>query len=124
MADNDNPGAAQTQLIAVAATSAGETGNTHFKLQGFWPENLGLWFAQVEYILANRNVTREFNRYCLVVNALPYDSLRLVAKLVEQVPAVDPYTVLKGRLLISSQISRERRLCLTCMLLAVGSCTS
>jgi hypothetical protein len=80
-------------------------GNTHFKLPGFWSENPGLWFAQVECILANRNVTREFNRYCLVGEALPHESLRLVADLVEQVPAVDLYTVLKGRLFSAHQLT-------------------
>jgi hypothetical protein len=87
----------------------GETGNTHFKLPGFWSENPGLWFAQVECILANRNVTRQFNRYCLVVEALPHESLRLVADLVEQVPGVDPYSVLKGRLLSAHQLTDFQR---------------
>jgi hypothetical protein len=64
-----------------------------------------LWFAQVECILANRNVTCKFNRYYLVVEALPHESLRLVADLVEQVPAVDPYIFLKGRLLSAHQLT-------------------
>jgi hypothetical protein len=81
----------------------------HIKLTGFWLENPGLWFAQVKGILANRNITREFNRYCLAVEALPHESLRLVADLVEQAPAVDPNTVLKGRLLSAHQLTDFQR---------------
>jgi hypothetical protein len=57
----------------------------------------------VECILANRNVTREFNCYCLVVEALPHESLWMVANLVEQAPADNPYTALKATLLSAHQ---------------------
>jgi hypothetical protein len=109
LADNDNPGAAQPPPMAEAAPPTGETSNMHIKLTGFWLENPGLWFAQVKGILANRNITREFNRYCLAVEALPHESLRLVADLVEQAPAVDPNTVLKGRLLSAHQLTDFQR---------------
>jgi hypothetical protein len=111
MADNDNPGAAQPPIAAQPPPIAARLppGNTHIKLPGFWSENPGLWFAQVVCILANRNVTSEFNCYCLVVEALPHESLRLVADLLEQVPAVDPYTVLKGRLLSVHQLTDFQR---------------
>jgi hypothetical protein len=52
---------------------------------------------------------REFNCYCLVVEALPHESLRMVANLVEQVPAVDPYTILKGRLFSAHQLTDFQR---------------
>jgi hypothetical protein len=92
MADEEN---AETPMPPVVATSSnGETSNTHFKLPSFWPQNPGLWCIQVECILANRKVMREFNCYCLVVEALPHDSHHLVADLVEQVLAADPYTTL------------------------------
>jgi hypothetical protein len=44
-----------------------------------------------------------------VVEALPHESLHLVADLVEQVPAVDPYTLLKGRLLSAHQLMDFQR---------------
>jgi hypothetical protein len=94
---------------APPAATGGETSHTHFRLPTFWAENPALWFAQVECILANRNVTRQFNKYCLVVEALPHESLRLVADLVEAVPAEDPYTVLKGRLLSAHQLTDFQR---------------
>jgi hypothetical protein len=54
-------------------------------------------------------VTHEFNCYCLVVEGLHHESLRLAADLVEQVLAVDPYTVLKGRLLSAHQLRDFQR---------------
>jgi hypothetical protein len=44
-----------------------------------------------------------------VVEALPHESLRLVADLVEAVLAEDPYTVLKGRLLSAHQLTDFQR---------------
>jgi hypothetical protein len=96
---NDDNSALPVAAPVPLAATGGETSHTHFKLPTFWAENPALWFTQVECILANRNVTRQFNRYCLVVEALPHESLRLVADLVEAVPAEDLYTVLKARLL-------------------------
>jgi hypothetical protein len=103
MADDNNGTPA---VPVVARTSAGgEQIHARFKLPAFWPENHDLWFAQVECVLANRNVTREFNKYCLVMEALPHDSLWLVADLIEQVPKADPCTTLKGRLLSAHQLT-------------------
>ncbi len=82
-----------------------------------------MWFAQVECVLANCNVSREFNRYCLVLEALPHYSLRLVADLIKQVTAADPYSTLKGRLLSAHQLTdfRGLRLFFTCLRSAAGS---
>jgi hypothetical protein len=80
MADEDEMPATP---VAAGPSSGGEQSHGHFKLLAFWQENPGLWFAQVECILANCNVGREFNKYCLVVEALPHDSLRLVANLIK-----------------------------------------
>jgi hypothetical protein len=102
---NDDNSALPVAAPVPLAAPGGETSHTHFKLPTFWAENPALWFTQVECILANRNVTRQFNRYCLVVEALPHESLRLVADLVEAVPAEDLYTVLKGRLLSVHQLT-------------------
>jgi hypothetical protein len=106
--DEDNAALLVAALSPLPA-AGGETSHTHFKLPTFWAENPALWFAQVECILANRNVTRQFNRYCLVVEVLPRESLRLVADLIEAVPAEDPYTVLKHRLLSAHQLTDFQR---------------
>jgi hypothetical protein len=100
MSDNEQP---PPVAAPEAGAPRGPSHQPHFKLPEFWAQNPALWFSQVECIFTNRNVTQEFNRYCLVVEALPHESLRMVADLVEQVPAANPYTDLKGRLLSSHQ---------------------
>jgi hypothetical protein len=57
------------------------------KLSPFWPQAPALWFAQAECTFAVKHVTGQFDRYCHVVAALPQESLRMVADLVEAPPA-------------------------------------
>jgi hypothetical protein len=110
MSNNKQPATPDAQN-PVPGGAAQQFQQEHFKLPQFWAQNLALWFSQVECIFANRNVTREFNHYCLVVKALPNESLRIVADLVERAPADDPYrapaddpyTTLKARLLSAHQ---------------------
>jgi hypothetical protein len=59
----------------------------------------------MECVLANRNITREFAKYCLVVEVLSYNSLRLIVNLIKQVLAVDPYMTLKGCLQSTHQLT-------------------
>ncbi len=68
------------------------------KLSPFWPQAPALWFAQAECTFAVKHVTGQFDRYCHVVAALPHESLRMVADLVEQPPAATAYDDIKDRL--------------------------
>jgi hypothetical protein len=52
-----------------------------------------------------KGVTGQFDRYCHVVAALPHDSLRLVADLVEVPPTASAYDDIKQRLVASHQLS-------------------
>jgi hypothetical protein len=77
------------------------------KLSPFWPQAPALWFAQAEYTFAVKHVTGQFDqfdRYCHVVAALPHESLRMVADLVEAPPAVTAYDDIKNRLVASHQL--------------------
>jgi hypothetical protein len=76
-------------MTVTVPTERSEQSHAHFKLQPFWSENPGFWFVKVECVLAKRNASREFNKSCLVVEALPHDSL-CDADLIEQVLNVDP----------------------------------
>jgi hypothetical protein len=58
---------------------------------------------------SNRNVSREFNKYCLVLGALPHDSLYLVADLIEPVSTVDLYTMLMVWLMSADQLTDFQR---------------
>jgi hypothetical protein len=52
-----------------------------------------------------KGVAGQFDRYCHVVSALPHDSLRLVADLVEAPPTETIYDDIKQRLVASHQLS-------------------
>jgi hypothetical protein len=56
-----------------------------------------------------KQVTDEHTKYCYVVGALPHESLRLVADIVEIPPEEEPYTTLKGRLMASHLMTGYRR---------------
>jgi hypothetical protein len=47
----------------------------------------------------------QFDRYCHVVAALPHESIRLVADIVEGEPSETPYDDIKQRLVASHQLS-------------------
>ncbi len=47
----------------------------------------------------------QFDRYCHVVAALPHESIRLVADIVESEPSETPYDDIKHRLVASHQLS-------------------
>jgi hypothetical protein len=120
MSDDEQP-AAPAAANPVPGGAVQQLQQAHFKLPQFWAQNPALWFSQVECIFANRNVTREFNRYCLVVEALPHESLRMVADLVERAPADNPYTALKARLLSAHQQTDFQRAELLFDMPALGS---
>jgi hypothetical protein len=69
----------QEQQPLAAAPPGGGGGGTdmrHIKLSDFWPHAPQLWFSQTECRFAAQGINNEFARYCLVVGALPHDSLR------------------------------------------------
>jgi hypothetical protein len=75
------------------------------KLPEFWPHAPGIWFARAELRFEVSNVIAERQKFAYTVDALPYESLCLVADLVESPPEVAPYSILKDRLLMSHQLS-------------------
>ncbi len=88
----------------------------HIKLSDFWPQAPQLWFSQTECRFTAHGVVDEFARYCLVVGALPHDSLRRVADIVESPPPENPYTIIKQRLLgahLMTDYQRAERLYLS-----------
>jgi hypothetical protein len=77
----------------------------NIKLLPFWPQAPVLWFAQAECTFLVKHVTGQFGRYCHVVAALPHESLRMVADLVEAPPAATAYDDIKNRLVASHQLT-------------------
>jgi hypothetical protein len=74
-------------------------------LAAFWPQAPTLWFEQAECTLAVKHMVAQFDRYCHVVAALPHESIRLVADIVENEPSETPYYDIKQRLVPSHQLS-------------------
>jgi hypothetical protein len=64
-----------------------------------------LWFAQAECTFAVKHMTGQFDRYCHVVAALPHESLRMVADLVESPPAATACDSVKNCLVASHQLT-------------------
>jgi hypothetical protein len=62
-------------------------------------------FLRAECSFLLRNVMEQREKFCLVVQSLPRDSMRLVANLVESLPAELMYNTLKDRLLASHQLT-------------------
>ena len=75
------------------------------RLPDFWPSNPVLWFARAEFNFEVAGVITEREKFMHAANALSYDALTLVADLVTQPPALQPYQRLKERLLISHQLT-------------------
>jgi hypothetical protein len=95
----EDPAQAAAEPAQAAAGAARMDNLRHIKLSDFWPQAPQLWFSQTECRFVAHGVVDEFARYCLVVGALPHDSLRWVADIVESPPPENPYTVIKQRLL-------------------------
>ena len=57
-----------------------------------------------------RRITDEIDRYCVVVAALPLESLRLVGHVLEHPPAVQAYSALKQLLLSTHQLTPYQRM--------------
>jgi hypothetical protein len=78
-------------------------------LPRFWPDMPKMWFTQAECIFATKRLTNEFDKYCLLIGALPRESLRLIVDLTENPPAEGPYEAVKARLLQSHELTEFQR---------------
>ena len=81
MADNEEFGEQQAfvQPPPPAAAPPAHTGSVH--LPAFWPHAPQMWFVQTECVFHNKRITDSFNKHCLLIAALPHDSLCLVMDL-------------------------------------------
>jgi hypothetical protein len=111
---NDEEGAGQNDappppppLQPQVNVNAADTGRV--KLPEFWPHAPGIWFARAELRFETSGVRSERLMFAYVADALPYESLCLVADLVESPPAANPYTILKDRLMMSHQLTPVQR---------------
>jgi hypothetical protein len=100
--DEQQPGGSEQ---AGQPPPAAETAVSRFKLPEFWPHAPGIWFSRAELRFEMASVTSERQRFAFTIDALPYESLCLVADLVEAPAEQQSYQALKDRLLIAHQLS-------------------
>lgn len=79
------------------------------KLPTFWCKQPRTWFAQAESQFAIRGISSELTKFHYVVAAMDQETATRVLDVIEEVPAADPYTALKKRLLASFQLSEYER---------------
>ena len=66
------------------------------QLGEFWPQAPNAWFAAAELKFEVAHITGERERFAHAVGAMGFTVLRAVLDLVENPPADEPYTTLKG----------------------------
>ena len=75
------------------------------QLGEFWPQAPNAWFATADLKLEVAHITSERERIVHAVGAMGFNMLCAVLDLVETPPAVDPYTTLKGCLVMAHQLT-------------------
>ena len=75
------------------------------QLGDFWPQAPNAWFAATELKFEVANITGERDPFPHAVGAMGFNVLRAVMDLVKNPPAVNPYTTLKGRLVLTHQLT-------------------
>lgn len=83
---------AQAQETELAAISL------HSRLPAFWREDVGLWFGQVESVIASAKLTDE-QKYHLVVSVLDRTDLKQISDILRRPPETNKYATLKKRLI-------------------------
>lgn len=79
------------------------------KLPQFWPENPDLWFYQAEAQFELRSITVSRTKYFYLVAALTPEAASRVTSLLEEVPAENPYEVLKSALCQAYKLTEYQR---------------
>ncbi len=80
-------------------------GRFNFKLPEYWDHAPGMWFARAEFRFETAGIFAERQRFAYAIDALNYESLKLVNDLLLQPPAERQYSILKERLLLASQLT-------------------
>ena len=75
------------------------------QLGEFWLQAPNAWFAPVELKFEVAHITGEREHFAHAVGAMGFTVLRAVLDLVENPPADEPYTTLKGRLVLAHQLT-------------------
>lgn len=80
------------------------------KLPPFWPEDVELWFAQVEAQFTIANIVQERTKFAYAVAQLEGRYAHEVRDIIKSPPAVNPYNHLKNELIRRLSLSVNQRL--------------
>ena len=86
------------------------------QLGEFWPQAPNAWFAAAELKFEVAHIISERERFAHAVGAMGFTVLRAVLDLVENPPADEPYTTLKGRLVLAHQLTPVQKATCSCRL--------
>jgi hypothetical protein len=79
-------------------------------LPTFWISKLAAWFALAEAKFRTSNITSQRVMFDLLVAALPEKHLSQVMDIIKAIPAINPYEVLKLRLLEAHVLSDKEKM--------------
>ncbi len=79
-------------------------------LPAFWISELAAWFALAEAKFPNSNITSQRVMLDLLVPALPEKNLSQVMDIIKNIPAINPFEVLKLRLLEAQVLSDQEKM--------------
>ena len=93
-----------------AADAAPPTHPSKLTLPTFWISEPAAWFALAEAKFRTSNITSQRVMFDLLVAALPEKHLSQVMDIIKAIPAINPYEVLKLRLLEAHVLSDQEKM--------------
>ena len=93
-----------------AADAAPATHPSKLTLPTFWISEPAAWFALAEAKFHTSNITSQRVMFDLLVAALPEKHLSQVMDIIKAIPAINPYEVLKLRLLEAHVLSDQEKM--------------
>jgi hypothetical protein len=93
-----------------AADVVPPTHPSKFTLPAFWISEPAAWFALAEAKFRTSNITSQRVMFDLLVAALPEKNLSQVMDIIKNIPAINPFEVLKLRLLEAHVLSDQEKM--------------
>ncbi|XP_029164797.1 uncharacterized protein LOC114936001 [Nylanderia fulva] len=106
----NQPGSNQTPQGREPNGGVSMISSRHIELPPFYQADPRLWFAQVDLVFANYNITSDITKFKYVATQLSGEALRSVSDLVINPPAQNKYESIKRRVMSAYDKGDEARL--------------
>ena len=106
------------------AGQLGGNASAHYRkvqLSEFWPQAPAAWFAATELKFEVAGITQEREKFAHAVGAMTYGMLRNAMDLVETPPEDNPYTTLKGRMVLAHALTPVQKAAKVLQLPSLGN---